>query len=155
VPETRPLAARDGLEQEQRVPLGAARVAAFLHPALSVIALAVLGFAASLGLRSRERGGAPLRARHARIAPWALGLTIANAAFGLLSTWLWRHDLEPASGWHFGLAVALVAVLLVAQQLSRRIHTSPMARRVHPLLGMLALLVAALQVFFGLALLPL
>ena len=53
------------------------------------------------------------------------------------------------------LALALVAVLLIAERLSRRIQTSPTARRVHPLLGMLALLIAALQVFFGLALLPL
>lgn len=137
------------------MPLGAARFAAFLHPALSVLVLALLGFAASLGLRSRERGGEPLRARHARLAPWALYLSLANAAFGLLSVWLWRRDLEPASGWHFGLALALVSVLLAAERLSRRIPTSASARRVHPLLGMLALLLAALQVFFGLALLPL
>ncbi|HZR80244.1 MAG TPA: DUF4079 family protein [Candidatus Binatia bacterium] len=137
------------------MPVGAARIAAFLHPATAVLAIALLAYTASLGLRSRERGGAALRPRHARLAPWAYGVMLANGVFGALSTVAWRGDLELGAGWHFRLAVAIALVLTAAALLSRRIAESERARRLHPALGMAALLLSALQAFFGLGLLPL
>ena len=137
------------------MPTGAERILAFAHPVTALLALALLAWAASLGLRSRERGGAPLRVRHARLAPWAYGATLFNFAFGVLSTWLWRDDLELASGAHFWIGSAIALVLSVSALLSRRIADNAAARQVHPLLGMLALLLAALQVFFGLGLVSL
>lgn len=137
------------------MPTGPSRVLAFAHPVSALLALALLGYAASLGLRSRERGGAPLRPRHARIAPWAFAAIVFSFFFGVLSTWLWRHDLDLAAGAHFWIGGAICAVLGVAALLSRRIDDDPRARSLHPALGMLALLLAALQVFFGLALLSL
>lgn len=137
------------------MPTGPERVAAFLHPATAILALALLAYVASLGLRSRERGGAALRPRHARLARWAFALVLWNFGFGLASTWLWRADLELAAGTHFSLGATIVVVLAVAALLSRRVATSAAARQAHPLLGMLALLLSALQVFFGMALLPL
>lgn len=137
------------------MPTGAERLLAFVHPVCALVALGLLAWAASLGLRSRERGGAPLRARHARLAPWAFGLTAFNFGLGLLSTWLWRADLALAEGWHFRIGAAICIVLAAAALLSRRIATSPGARRAHPALGMLALLLSLLQVFFGLALVAL
>lgn len=137
------------------MPTGIERVLAFAHPVCAILALGFLAYVASLGLRARERGGAALRPRHARLAPWAFAAIAANFALGLLSTWLWRRDLELASGAHFWLGGAICAVLAAAALLSRRIASSPGARSAHPALGMLALLLAALQVFFGLSLVAL
>jgi hypothetical protein len=137
------------------MPTGLARVLAFAHPVSALLSIGLLSYVASLGLRARERGGAALRPRHARLAPWAYGAVLFSFIFGVLSTWLWRRDLEPASGLHFWIGAAICAVLGVAALLSRRIPTSAGARTVHPALGMLALLLAAVQVFFGLALVAL
>lgn len=137
------------------VPTGLERWLAFLHPVLALAALGLLAWAASLGLRARERGGAALRPRHARLAPWAFWATIANFGLGLLSTWLWRRDLELVAGAHFWIGGAICLVLSAVALLSRHIATNDTARRAHPALGMLALLLAALQVFFGLSLVAL
>ena len=137
------------------MPTGAERLLAFVHPVCALAALGFLAWAASLGLRSRERGGAPLKPRHARLAPWAFAATALNFTLGLLSTWLWRHDLELAGGAHFWIGAAICAVLGVTALLSRSIATSALARSAHPALGMLALLLSLLQVFFGLALVAL
>lgn len=137
------------------MPTGADRLLAFVHPLCALLALAFLAFTASLGLRSRERGGAALRPRHARLAPWAFAATAVNFALGLGSTWLWRADLEVAGGAHFWIGAAICVVLAAAAVLSLRIRTSARARSAHPALGMLALLLSALQVFFGLALVAL
>lgn len=137
------------------MPIGPDRLAAWLHPLVAAGSLALLFYAASLGLRSRERGGRALRPRHARVAPYAFWAMLFNAGFGVLSVWLWRPDLERAQGAHFSVGAAVVAVLAAAAWLSRRLPGDELARRLHPLLGMLALLLASLQVFLGLPLLPL
>ena len=63
-----------------------------------------------------------------------------------------RHgDCGVAIGWW----IAICAVLGGAALLSRRMATDPSARSAHPALGMLALLLSLLQVFFGLALVAL
>lgn len=140
------------MDHKRSVPDGLPRLLAWVHPAVSLAAIALLAAAASLGLRSRERGGAALRPRHARIAPWAAGVTIANSAFGIASVALWRPDLEVAAGPHFLLGIALVLLLCGGALLSRRIGRDERARLLHPLLGLVALLLALVQVFFGLAL---
>ena len=150
-----PLAAGGRVYDNAPMPTGVERVLAFAHPVCAVLALAFLAYVASLGLRARERGGAVLRPRHAHLAPWAFAGIAGNFAFGLLSTWLWRRDLELAAGAHFWFGVAICAVLSVVALLSRRIATSAGARTAHPALGMLALLLAALQVFVGLSLVAL
>lgn len=137
------------------MPIGAERLAAWLHPVLAVASLVLLFHVASLGLRSRERGGRALRPRHARLAPFALAWMVFNVAAGLLSVWLWRSDLELAAGAHFTVGIAAVAVLAGAAWLSRSVPEDDVARRLHPVLGMIAALLAALQVFLGLPLLPL
>lgn len=137
------------------MPTGAERLLAFAHPICALAALGFLAWAASLGLRSRERGGAALRPRHARLAPWAFAATAFNFVLGLASTWLWRRDLELAGGTHFWLGAAICALLGATAVLSRGVATSARARSAHPALGMLALLLSLLQVFFGLALVAL
>lgn len=137
-------------------PSGAAALAALLHPTLALASVAFLAHVASLGLRSRERrADRALRERHARRAPIALALVAGNAAAGLLSTWLWRADLTLGRSTHFGVGLAAVALLALAALVARRVPHDPRARRIHPLLGAAALLLALLQVFLGLPLLAL
>src|SRR5690349_4817044 len=101
------------------MPTGAERLFAFVHPVCALAALAFLAWVASLGLRSRERGGAPLRPRHARLAPWAFAAIALNFVLGAGSTWLWRADLELAGGLHFWIGAAICGVLGITALLSR------------------------------------
>jgi hypothetical protein len=137
------------------LPTGLDRLLAFVHPAFALATLVLLAYVASVGLRSRERGQASLRPRHARLAPLAYGLVLANLVLGLASTWRLRPDLELASTAHLRIGVAIAGLLSGAALLSRWLPDGPRARVIHPLLGLAALLLACLQVFFGLGLLPL
>ncbi|MFM7141517.1 MAG: DUF4079 family protein [Alphaproteobacteria bacterium] len=128
------------------------RLLALVHPTVSFAAIALLAAAASLGLHSRERGGAALRPRHARLAPWAAGVTIANTLLGIASVAAWRPDLRLAGGPHFWLGIAIASLLAAGAAASRAVHRDERARLVHPLLGLVALLLALVQVFFGLSL---
>jgi len=131
----------------------AERLMAYIHPLIGLVALALLLRAASFGLRSRERRGEHLRARHARAAPIAYGFTLLTFFMGVFSTWAWRPDLDLASGWHFRIGLAVILLLTAGALLSRRVPSDSRARLIHPILGMVALLLAALQVFFGMPLL--
>ena len=137
------------------MPTGLPRLLAFLHPLLAILVLVFMTIVASLGLRARERHGTRLRLTHRRLAPYAYVLMLANLVVGLLSTWQLRPDLEVAKSAHFRLALLIVLLLTVAALLSRRIATSDTARFLHPTLGLIVLLLTAIQVFFGMALLPL
>ncbi len=136
------------------MPTGIPRVLAFLHPLIALATIALIYHVATLGLRSRQRRGEDARPVHRRRAPWALAMTWLSAASGVAATWLWRQDLELASGWHFWIGLGVVALLSTGAALSRQVPENQTARRIHPALGLLALLLAALQVFFGMPLLP-
>jgi hypothetical protein len=131
------------------------RVIAFLHPLAALASLVFLAYVASLGLRSRDRVDRHLRPKHARLAAWAYGATVANFAAGVVSTWLLRPDLATEGTMHFRLGLGVVALMSGAALLSRRIGAHEAARVLHPILGLLALVVSGLQVFFGMPLLPL
>lgn len=128
---------------------------AFLHPIVALLTLAFMAYVASLGLRSRSRLEARLRPRHARLAAWAYGLMVFNLVAGLVSTWALRPDLDARGFMHLRLAFAVVVVMTCAAWLSRRVETDATARMLHPMLGLLALVLSGLQVFFGMPLLPL
>ncbi|MEO6029797.1 MAG: DUF4079 family protein [Candidatus Binatia bacterium] len=136
------------------MPTGIPRVLAFLHPIVALATLVFIVWVASLGLRSRERTERHLRPQHARLAVVAYWLMVANLGLGVLSTWLWRADIELLRSMHFRLGLAIVALLSVAALTSRWIANDS-ARILHPILGLLAVVLAALQVFFGMPLLPL
>lgn len=126
-----------------------------IHPVAAGLTLVLLGYVGSLGLRSRsDRRRAPQHLmRHARLAPVVYGLILATWVGGLLSTWLLRHDLEPAASPHFRIGVALVVVLSAAA-LTSRWMARPAIRSIHPWFGALAMLLAAAQLFFGLQITP-
>jgi hypothetical protein len=136
-------------------PTGLHRLLAFLHPVSALLVLALLLYVASLGLRSRERGEAHLRRRHARLASYAYGVMLANVALGLVSTWHLRVDLALAGSAHFRIGLLVAALFTAAAVLSRRVATSDSARLLHPLLGLLGIVLSAVQIFFGMPLLPL
>ena len=137
------------------MPTGLARLIAYLHPVIALATVALMAWVASLGLRCRERGGAHLRRVHERIAPYAYGLMLLNFIFGCWSTVELRRDLELADGMHFRLGLTIALLFTAVAVLSRRISGSTYARFVHPALGLVALLLSALQVFFGMTMLPL
>jgi hypothetical protein len=143
------------VRKNRAVPTGLPRLLAFLHPAIALASLGLMAWVASLGLRCRERGGEPLRRVHERVAPWAYGLMLFNFLFGCWSTVTFRRDLELAAGMHFRLGIAIAALFTVVAVLSRRIAGSDAVRLLHPALGLVALLLSALQVFFGMSMLPL
>jgi len=131
--------------------------AAYVHPVLGAIVLALLVYVASLGLRLRKarRGRAQLAALHARLAPWAYAGVLVSWAAGLLSSWLLREDLEVATTLHLRSGL-LIAVLLSASALTARSlkRGSSTAREIHPWLGAAAALLAAVQAVTGLRIMP-
>ena len=137
------------------MPTGLPRLLAFLHPVIALASLGLMAWVASLGLRCRERGGARLRRVHQRVAPYAYGLMLFNFAFGWWSTVAFRRDLDVAAGMHFRLGLAIAVLFTAVAVLSKRIAGSNAVRLLHPALGLVGLLLSALQVFFGMAMLPL
>ena len=126
---------------------------AYLHPIGGVVAIVLGAWAGSLGLRAR--GGRPgARARHRVLGPWVLALFVANWLGGLASVEWGRHEIEEAATGHFAVGCVIVVLLAAGALLSRWIGVDGRARTIHPLLGGVALLLCAVQVFLGLQLLP-
>ncbi|MBI5506781.1 MAG: DUF4079 family protein [Deltaproteobacteria bacterium] len=123
----------------------------YVHPLVAALVLALLGYVASLAIRSRnDRRAAPaLLRQHARLAHWTYALVLATWAGGLLTMWWFRPERALAASGHFRGGVAMV-VLLSASAFSSRWMESPAVRSLHPWFGATALLVAAAQVFLGL-----
>ena len=127
-----------------------ARVVPWLHPATGLLAVAVLVQAARRGLAVRS--GSPRRARvaHPRLAFFAWLFVLANWLLGLLTVRLYRPELDLAASTHFKAGTALLGLLTLAGVLSFWIFADPRVRRLHPVIGAAALLVAGVQVFLGL-----
>jgi hypothetical protein len=79
----------------------------------------------------------------------------ANFVGGAFSTWYLRPDLTLADNAHFRFGVVLLVLMGVTALLARAIGTNETARLLHPMLGLLALVLSGLQVFFGMPMLPL
>jgi hypothetical protein len=128
----------------------------YLHPVVSLATVALAGYAASLGLRSRlpRRDAAELRRRHATLAPRVYALVMLNWPVGLATMWWLRPEIEVATSGHFAVGIAIVLVFTAAAILSRRVAVDARARVVHPVLGAAAVLLCGFQIFLGLQLLP-
>lgn len=127
----------------------------YVHPVAAGVATVLLFYLGSLALRARNdrRRAGRLLAQHARLAWPVFWLVVLSWVGGLFSTWWLRRDLELGGSAHLRLGIALVAVLTASAVTSRRMTTSPW-RDIHPWLGVVALLLAAAQVFFGLQITP-
>jgi hypothetical protein len=130
-------------------------VLAYIHPITAGLALALLAYVGSLGLRARSdrRHARQHLMRHAQLAPWMHGLVVASWAVGAVSTWLLRRDLELAASAHFRIGVALALTLSGGALSARWMHRAEI-RAIHPWFGAAAMLLAAAQVFFGLQITP-
>lgn len=128
----------------------------YLHPVAGLVTTALVAYAASLGLRARRsrRDAGLARRRHRRVAPVVYGLVVANWLAGLGVVWWLEPDLDPAASGHFTVGTLIVLLLTAGALLSFRVPTDPRARAVHPILGATALLLAGVQVFLGLQILP-
>ena len=127
----------------------------YVHPLSAGLAVALLGYVGSLGLRARSdpRHAGEYLARHARLAPVMYGLVLATWVGGVLSTWLLRPGLELAASVHFRCGVVCV-LALSGGALTSRWMRHPELRAAHPWFGAAAILLAAAQVFFGLQITP-
>jgi hypothetical protein len=127
----------------------------YVHPILAALVLALLAYVASLGLRARNdrRNRAKWLRLHARLAPWMYAAVVGTWALGLVMQWTIRPPAELAASPHVRVGTALVAVL-GAGALSARWMNVKAVRDAHPWFGVLAILLGAVQVFFGLQLLP-
>ena len=128
---------------------------AYVHPFLAVVVLALLAHVASLGVRARNdrRHRATYLRRHVVLARWMYAGVLLAWGGGLASTWILRPPAELATSGHFRIGVALAAVLTASALSSRWMHL-PFVRAVHPWIGVLAMLLSATQIVFGLQLLP-
>ncbi|MFN2378323.1 MAG: DUF4079 family protein [Candidatus Binatia bacterium] len=127
----------------------------YAHPLLAALTLALLAHLATLGVRGRNdrRHRDAWLARHAQLAPWIYSAVLASWLGGLVSMWLLWPTMELAASGHFRVSLAFVLVLTGSAVSSRWMHVAAV-RAVHPWFGALALLLSAVQVFFGLPLLP-
>ena len=128
---------------------------AYVHPFLAVLVLALLAHVASLGVRARNdrRHRAIHLRRHALVARWMYAAMLLTWCGGLASTWILRPPAELATSGHFRIGVALLTVLTTGALSSRWMHL-PSVRAIHPWIGVLAMLLSATQVVFGLQILP-
>lgn len=135
------------------MPQGWTRLASYVHPVSAFAAVALLLWVGSLGLRSRERGGRALRPVHARFAPWAALAVWSSLLAGLASARWLRSDLDGSFTAHGWIGVGLSLLIAASRLSSRRLAGAPRLRTAHAAVGLAALLLASLQVFFGLPLL--
>jgi hypothetical protein len=128
---------------------------AYLHPVSAALVLAALAWIASLGVKARNdrRNRAKWLALHRRVAPWVYAGILLSWLAGYASTWWLRPEAELATSGHYPVGIAMVAVLSVSF-LSSRWMDNRTVRDLHPWVGVLALLLSAAQVFFGLQILP-
>ncbi len=137
------------------MPQGSSRLLAFLHPLVALLVTAFFAYVASLGLRSRNRTERHLRPTHVRLAPYAYALMVANGFAGVLSTWSLRPDLGVGRSTHFRFALVILLLATLTALVSRWVASNEAARLLHPLLGLAVLVLAGLQIFFGMTMLPL
>lgn len=127
--------------------------AVYAHPIFGTLLVLAVLFLGSLGLRSRSwpRRRAELLRQHAALGPWVYcGVLLAQAS-GLVSVYVARGDLTPATSVHFRTGGLLTLCMLVLFASRAKMHLR-WVRTLHPWIGAVAMLVAAGHVFFGLQL---
>jgi Protein of unknown function (DUF4079) len=132
------------------------RLLLWAHPLLGWVAVALMVRAARLGVRARAPGTTAARGRaaHVRLTPWALGVVVIAWLGGVATVWLDRADMSVAESGHFSVGSAIVVLLATAAGVSRWVPSEAWARQVHPWLGAAAVLLAGVQVFLGLQIMP-
>jgi uncharacterized membrane protein YozB (DUF420 family) len=132
------------------------RALLWVHPAVAAATIVLAARQATLGLRIRRRapGAGTAAARHRAAGPWLYALVLANWLGGLASLRWLRPEYEAAASAHFRLASLLCAVFTAVLLLAWRLDRDPRARDWHAAAGAVALVLAGVQAFLGLQLLP-
>ena len=128
---------------------------------LAALALAGLALRTGLDLRRRRAGtasaaasGGELRRRHLRLAKPAVVMVLVGFVGGPLSA-VFLRDWDPFASFHGWLGLLAAALFAAAAALGHRIEEGQSrAFDVHALLGMLAVLFAAVAAVAGFILLP-
>jgi hypothetical protein len=128
-----------------------------------IASLALAAWTLRLGLELRRRrtgripggaGGAGLRARHLRVAKPAVVMLLVGFVGGPLSA-VWLRGWDPFDSFHGWLGLLVAGLFGAAAVAGRRIEEGrSKAFDVHALLGILAVLAAAVTAVAGFALLP-
>src|SRR5690606_11829412 len=109
-----------------------------------------------VGLRARHKAryAGAARASHRRAAPYVFALWWVTLAAGWASsTWI-RDDIGAGSTWHFRVAWAAISTFSLAALLGVSMRGRPIARRVHPWVGLIGLALAIALAILGMNLLP-
>ena len=122
------------------------------------LTVAVLALRAGLVLRRSRRGDRRRTSRsrraHLRLAKPAVGLLLAGFIAGPLSV-LALRDWQPFGTFHGGLGMLVAGLLIATALMGRRLETGrSQGFDTHALLGLLALLGAAVAAVAGFVLLP-
>jgi cytochrome bd-type quinol oxidase subunit 2 len=128
---------------------------------LVALALAGLALRTGLAVRRRRSGSAPLaptggelRRRHLRLAKPAVVMVLVGFLGGPISA-VFLRDWDPFASFHGWLGLLAAALFAAAAALGHRIEEGrSRAFDAHALLGMLALLFAAVTAVAGFVLLP-
>lgn len=129
----------------------ATSVVPWFHPALGLLAVAVLVRAAARGSALRQKKRLPPgHFVHPKLAAVAWLLVALNWGLGLATVRFFRPELTVAESTHFQAGTALLVVLTITGVVSFWIQRDPRVRRLHPAIGAVALLLAGVQVFLGL-----
>jgi hypothetical protein len=129
---------------------------AYVHPISGLLVTGIAVYVGSLGLQSRRgtRRAVQLRARHRAVTPWLYGALVVSYCAGVASTVWLRDDLDEAASGHFAVGSLSLLLFSLAALLSRAMDRLPWARSVHPWLGAAGVLLAGVQVFLGLQIMP-
>ncbi len=128
----------------------------YAHPILGALVVALVLVAGLQGLRSRHAAPYATAARrwHVRFAPAVWVLCGVALVAGVLSTALLRDDLAPGRSAHLSAGASLFALLTAARFVSRRVSGSRRARRIHPWIGVAAMVAAVVTAILGMGMLP-
>lgn len=129
---------------------------AWLHPVLGGLAVLALLWVGMMGLRARHRMPYARDARrvHRRFATGVFVAVAAAGLTGLGSVLFVRDDLDPAASWHFRICVPVVLLMAAGWWSSRSLPQGATARKVHPVIGLVAMLGGLVGGFLGLGMLP-
>ena len=127
----------------------------YLHPVFSLFILGLMIYLGMIGLTARRqpRKVAALLARHRSLGPLVFWGVVLSWLGGLFSTWYWRPQMEAAASTHFRVGTILLLALIVGFISAQRMNDRRV-RQIHPWFGAAAMLLAAVQVFFGLQITP-
>jgi len=113
-----------------------------------------LGLQLRRGRRFRKPRPKDLRARHMRIAKPAVAAIVVGFVAGPISA-IWFRDWEPLATFHGWIGILALALFVAAAVLGRRLEKRrDFAFDAHALLGLVAMLAAAIAAVAGFVLTP-